>query len=287
MKELIRTSEANHKSYRDDEFAKDSEKTTDLETQVATHSSKLEAAVSTSSVSDGEVPELQGDLCALFAHELKTDATSADERKIFAMTKEDLEPDDNPIIENTQISHPLHANTDVLDGEVQQHTVEQVVDVPVSHATVEERISECIEQSIAVPVCQILDETTAKSGEVAALHVDLGTQSAQPLRMNAMRVDEQLFVTTKCIVATVERPYLVPQVMTQEVQLQFCLLPLAYCQSVEPELVRWWGLARYGHDPGLGGRGARHRGVSSNCRFCHANVEDLAHCMSSCAACSD
>ena len=77
------TSEANHKSYRDDEFAKDSEKTTDLETQVATHSSKLEAAVSTSGVSDGEVPELQGDLGTLFAHELKTDATSADERKIF------------------------------------------------------------------------------------------------------------------------------------------------------------------------------------------------------------
>ena len=47
------SSDANHKSYRDDEFAKDSEKTTDLETQVATHSSKLEAAVSTSGVSDG------------------------------------------------------------------------------------------------------------------------------------------------------------------------------------------------------------------------------------------
>ena len=99
------------------------------------------------------MPELQGDLGTLFAHELKTDATSADERKIFAMTKEDPEPDDNPIIENTQISHPLHANTDVLDGEVQEHTVDQVVDVPVSPETVEERISECTSDSPSLCQC--------------------------------------------------------------------------------------------------------------------------------------
>ena len=42
------SSEANHKSYPDDELVNASEKKADLEHQVATDSSKLEAAVSTS-----------------------------------------------------------------------------------------------------------------------------------------------------------------------------------------------------------------------------------------------
>ena len=83
--------EANHKSYRDDELAKAGTKRVDLETQVATHSSKLEAVVSKSSVLDGEVAELHVDLCVLLAHQLETDAMRVDEREISATTKEDLE----------------------------------------------------------------------------------------------------------------------------------------------------------------------------------------------------
>ena len=68
-------SEASHKSYCDDKFAKANEKTADLETQVATHSSKLEAAISKSSVLDSdEVAELQAVLGALSSQQLKMDA---------------------------------------------------------------------------------------------------------------------------------------------------------------------------------------------------------------------
>ena len=83
--------------------------------------------------------------------------------------------DDNPIIQNTQISYLLHANTDVLDGEVSRHqgsdlgrdaavvrlaplervrqrTVEQIIDVPVPLATAQARLLECIvEQIVDVP----------------------------------------------------------------------------------------------------------------------------------------
>ena len=52
------SSEASHVPYRDDELANASDKEADLGNQVATDSSKLEAAVSTSRVSDGEVSEL-------------------------------------------------------------------------------------------------------------------------------------------------------------------------------------------------------------------------------------
>ena len=113
------SSEANHKFYRDDELANGSEKEADLQNQVATHSSKLEAAVSKSSVLDGEVAELHVDLGAQAAQPLKMDAMGVAEQ-IFVTTKEDLEQDiagiqqarwthpqdldldDNPIIENTQ-----------------------------------------------------------------------------------------------------------------------------------------------------------------------------------------
>ena len=62
----------------------------DLETPVETHSSKVGAAVSKSSVMDGEVAELQADLGGLSAQQLKIDVLRADEREIFATTKEDL-----------------------------------------------------------------------------------------------------------------------------------------------------------------------------------------------------
>ena len=60
-----------------------------------------------------------------------------------------------------------------------------------------------------------------------------------------------------------------------------------YSQSVDAGLARWWGLARYGHDPGPGGRAARHRNSSPVCSFCCADVGDLAHCLSYCPAFSD
>ena len=64
-----------------------------------------------------------------------------------------------PIIEHTQISDPLHANTDVLDGEVQQHTVQQIVDVLVSLETAEEHISECIvEKAMDAPVPNLITQ---------------------------------------------------------------------------------------------------------------------------------
>ena len=78
-------------SYRD-ELEHAREKTTDLENQVATDSFNLAAAVSTSSVSDSEVAKFQADFGTFFAQQL---------------------------------------NTDVMDGEGQQHNVEQIVDVPV------------------------------------------------------------------------------------------------------------------------------------------------------------
>ena len=85
------SSEASHKSHCDDELSEANEKKVDLETQVATHSSKLEAAVSKSSVLYGEVAELQADLGALSALQPKMDAMRVDERKIFATAKENLE----------------------------------------------------------------------------------------------------------------------------------------------------------------------------------------------------
>ena len=66
-------------------------KKVDLQTQVETHYSKVGTAVSKSSVLDGEVAELQADIGGLSAQQLKIDALRADERKIFATTKEDLE----------------------------------------------------------------------------------------------------------------------------------------------------------------------------------------------------
>ena len=70
-------------------------------------------------------------------------------------------------------------------------------------------------------------------------------------------------------------------------QPQLSLPAFVYSQSVDAGLARWWGLARYGHDPGPGGRAARHRNSSPVCSFCCADVGDLAHCLSYCPAFSD
>ena len=85
------SSEASHESYCDYEWAKAYEKKTNLKTQVATRSSKLETVVLESCVLEGKFAELQADLGALSGQQLKMDAMRADEREIFATTKEDLE----------------------------------------------------------------------------------------------------------------------------------------------------------------------------------------------------
>ena len=46
-------------------------------------------------------------------------------------------------------------------------------------------------------------------------------------------------------------------------QPQLSLPAFVYSPSVDAGLARWWGLARYGHDPGPGGRAARHRKLIS------------------------
>ena len=78
----------------EDPFARVKDSITDPETQVATHSSKLETAISTSSVTDGEVAKLHADLGALSA-QLIMDAMRVDERKIPATTAETLQLQSN------------------------------------------------------------------------------------------------------------------------------------------------------------------------------------------------
>ena len=86
-------SEVNHESYGDDELSV----TGDCETQVATHSSKLEAFVSTSRVPDGEVAELPVDFCASPAQRLSADVgcelTTKERVKVRAWESEYLAGD--------------------------------------------------------------------------------------------------------------------------------------------------------------------------------------------------
>ena len=49
-----------------------------------------------------------------------------------------------------------------------------------------------------------------------------------------------------------------------------------------PDHARVWGLARWGHDPCPEGRPTRHLQLPVDCRFCHAPVGDLVHCLSEC-----
>ena len=58
-------------------------------------------------------------------------------------------------------------------------------------------------------------------------------------------------------------------------------------RSSIPSHARFWGLARWGHDPFPGGRAARHLGLSLSCVLCEAPSGDLFHCLSECPAFSD
>ena len=117
VKKLITdSSEANHKSYRDDELTKAGDEKVDRETQVQTHSSKLEAAVSKFNVLNGAVAELRSGLCALSAQQLKTDAMRVDEQKI--LTNEYLDKQ-KPDCMNSGITHAdsgPRAGNPVVDG---------------------------------------------------------------------------------------------------------------------------------------------------------------------------
>ena len=96
---------------------------------MATHSSKLEAAVPKSSVLDGEVAELHAGLGALSAQH----AMRVDEPKILANEYYDkLKPD----CLNSGITHADRAaapeqEIQSLEERVQQRNVEQAADVPV------------------------------------------------------------------------------------------------------------------------------------------------------------
>jgi len=85
------SSEASHKAYCDEETSKANEKKEDLEAEIAKHSSKLETAVSRSTILDGEISALQSELGALSKRQLQMDTMRADERQIFAKAKADLE----------------------------------------------------------------------------------------------------------------------------------------------------------------------------------------------------
>merc|ERR1712064_21522 len=85
------SSESSHKSYCDEETSKANEKKEDLEAEIAKHSSKLETAVSRSTILDGEISALQSELGALSKRQLQMDTMRADERQIFAKAKADLE----------------------------------------------------------------------------------------------------------------------------------------------------------------------------------------------------
>ena len=45
---------------------------------------------------------------------------------------------------------------------------------------------------------------------------------------------------------------------------------------------RLWGLARWGHDPSVTGRSARHQNSQVGCRLCHADDGSLIHHFSAC-----
>ena len=85
------SAETSHKASCDEEMAKSTEKKEDLEAQVAKHSSKLESAVARSNTLDGKVAELQADLGALAARQMKMETLRGEERKILATASEDLE----------------------------------------------------------------------------------------------------------------------------------------------------------------------------------------------------
>ena len=96
--------EGEHKSRRDDKSLKAGDEEVDLETRVAVYSCRVEAAVLTSIVSDSEVAELQVDLGTSSAQQLSMDMRRDDDLKIFTTAQEDLDLDENPTVENTQVT---------------------------------------------------------------------------------------------------------------------------------------------------------------------------------------
>ena len=64
---------------------------------------------------------------------------------------------------------------------------------------------------------------------------------------------------------------------TSEVVRPCILNGLVDNSSVDCCIVRWWGLARHGHDPCPGGRAVRHKGDVSSCAFCTSRVGDFTH----------
>ena len=84
------SSEARHKSSGDEETARATKKE-DLESDVAKHSSKIEAGVARGTVLDGELAALQSELGSVSARQLDMDNIRVDERTTFAKAKEDLE----------------------------------------------------------------------------------------------------------------------------------------------------------------------------------------------------
>ena len=62
---------------------------------------------------------------------------------------------------------------------------------------------------------------------------------------------------------------------------------IVYGRSCSSSHARFWGLARWGHDPFPGGRAARYLGLSLSCALCEASSGDLFHCLSECPAFSD
>ena len=86
-------SKISHKSHRDDELPKAGDEKVDLETQVATHSCKLEATVSRSDGMDGDVSKLHADFCDR-SQQPNMDTMRVDDWKTFANEYLDkLKPD--------------------------------------------------------------------------------------------------------------------------------------------------------------------------------------------------
>ena len=85
------SSEANQKSYCDEETSKTTEKKEDLEADVAKHSSKHEAAVARSIVLDGEISTLQSELSVLLNRQLQMDIMCGVERYILDKVTADLD----------------------------------------------------------------------------------------------------------------------------------------------------------------------------------------------------
>ena len=89
--------------------------------EVARRSCRVGAAVSTPSVSDSEVAEFQVDFGTFFAQQLSMDMRRDDELKIFTTDQEDLDLDENPTVENTQVTDLSEHEHDVR-GKRQRHS---------------------------------------------------------------------------------------------------------------------------------------------------------------------